>query len=612
MKVYETQTKQPMSKESSEHQLWRYRVDRAIAKRKEQIRLWRFYRDYLRLDHYDVEDPEINDVAINKCRAFVNGRLATLAYKAPRCILRARAGSPEDLVQTKNGMIPKHKVMENLTNYLISQPSFGFARQMRRFAKAGITNMGVVRIGYEADYSDGHETKELYAWDEEQGFLTDPTTREMIQVQSKEYGRPYPKDPAKEKWFVEQIPAWRMLFDPDGEAEFYDHEWVGCEYFVPLDEVKKSRIFKKSVVKDLSSTFKPEDMEEDGLESDELYSTIDPEMKDQIEYVRIFILHCIKDQKIRYMADGCGEFLAVQDYPEGLDHSPYVIFRLDEEEGEFYPRPPIADAIPIDQQIAELDRLDITTRRQNIPKRIVPEGELDDDQLDVLNSPIPNEVVKCKAGRDPNRIVGMIPMGGMMMDAVSMRNRLEQSFDEVTGQTAMDRGAQGADLATEVNAIQNAQRGRTDDYRALYAESVEEVLKKLIDSVQANMTLPVAVSLDVNGEVFNETVDYDMITADVECEIDIEDMLPRSSDVEVAQLEHVMATIGQYPWLATKPALIGAWLDKIRVNNRQIRDELVAAAQEAFAAQNQANQPAMPGSMPQGPTDMLRQMGGMA
>lgn len=611
MALYEKTTSNPTSKESEEHRIWRYRIDRAIRKRKPHVKNWRIYQDYLDMKHYDIESPLLNQVAINKCRAFVNSRLSSLAFKSPRVTLRPRAGSPNDEVQTKSGeTIQKFKVTEHITNYLTSQPRFGMARTLRRFAKAGLCNMGVVSVGYEADYTDGSVTDELYAYDEAtQEYLKDPSTGEMIQVQSEEYGRPYPKEPSDEKWFVEWIPAWRMLIDPDGENEFYDHEWVGCEYSVPLDEVKKNPIFKKSVTKGLNATVRAHTYDDEPPDESEDF---EPELKSELECVRIFKIHDIKNKKIRYLADGCGEFLAVQDYPKGLDHSPYVFFRLDENDEEFYPHPPISDAIPIAQALDVLNELDMAMRRQNIPKRVVEDGSLEDEELDVLNSPVPNEMVKCKAGRDPRAIIGMAPMASMQMDSITMVNRYEMAFDEIVGQSAMDRGGSGPDLAAEVNAIQMAQRVRTDDYRSVYLDAVREIFKKLIDSEQANMTRSHAISLDVNGEVFAEDIDSTMITADVECEIDVEDMLPRSSDMEVAQLEHVMSVIGQYPWLATKPALIDAWLEKIRVPNTRIREELVQAANEALQAQNGANNPDMMGGMgmPQDPTMMMRQMGG--
>lgn len=612
MDLYEKTTSQPKGKESDDHRLWRARIDRAIRKRKPHARKWKSYSDYLSMKDYDVEDPGINEVAINKCRAFVNSRLAGLAFKAPRATFRPRPGSPSDSVQMPDGStVEKFKVTEHLVNYLTSQPRFGLDRTLRRFAKAGLMNMGVVHIGYEAEYEDGHETKELYAYDEAtEEFLTDPATGEPIEVQSAEYGKPYPKEPTEERWFVENIPAWRMLIDPDGENEFYDHTWVGCEYCIPLEEAKKSRIFKKSVTKDLTSTVKSRAYDDDPYADLDDNEELDPDVKSDVEFVRIFRIHDIKEKKIYYLADGCGDFLAKQDYPIGLDHSPYVFFRLDEEDEEFYPRPPICDAIPIAQQLDTLGELDLTMRRQNIPKRVYEEGTIDDDQVDILNSPVPNEMAKCRAGRNPQGIIAMAPTASMQMDSISMRQMLERSFDEITGQTAMDRGAQGADLATEVQAMTNAQRIRTDDYRSILFASVREIVKKLTDSVQANMTTKQAVSLDVNGQAFTAEITYDMITADVECEIDVEDMLPRSTDMEVAQLEHVMATIGQYPWLATKPALINGWLDKIRINDTRIRDELVAAANEAMAAQNGQNNPDMMGNMPQDPTMMMRQQGG--
>lgn len=588
-------------------QEWLKKIDRSIKKRRPHAKEWKRNHEYISLKRIRDHDPEEDGdlPAVNKTRAYIKNRVASFVYKNPRFMVRPVNPGSADVVQVPTGQIDpqtgqpimreveKHRVAEHLLNFVFSQPSFGADRTARRFAIAGLTSLGVTKVGFKAEFGNGYETEELYAFDEESGtFLRNPAMSpepdergvpmNLVPTDNPEYGKPYPLMPTSEMWFWDWVPPHRMLIDPDGENEFYEHDWVGLEYYVPLKELQESDEFPKKLTKRLKGTLKADDFsEEDIYEFDGVVADAD-EFDDDTEYVRLFMIHDIKNRKILLIADGLDEFLLEKDYPDGLYHSPYVFFRPDEELGEFYQHPVVSDLVPINQEIDKIHSLILASAYGNTPKWGYVEGDLDDDQLDVLMSPVPNEAIKFNKLSTGNPKDSLFPIDRQYQppDLYQMLAALERAFDEVATQSGEDRGVASSKLATGVAAITASKRNLEDDYRAMFAAALREVGKKLLDSIQANMTREMAIAITgPDGEVFTGNISPEMIQGDFDVAVDIEDLMPRSTEAEMANIIQMANLFGQYPILGVNQAVSGALLDKARMNSAALREGLQEVAQ---------------------------------
>jgi len=590
--IWENQLEEVKGKKDKRVAKWRRRIDRAIKKRKPHAEAWKKIRDYISTKGSEFDNDEgIDCPRVNKTRAFRNNRVSGFVFKNPRAIVRpvGQNGYEQIEVMGQNGpeMVPRYQIAEHLLNFVMSQESMGADRKSRRLATNGVESLGVSKVGYRADFANGNETNRTFAYDDErQEWNRDPSLSGEADSRGvpgnlipapEEYGRAYPLAPTSESWFWDIVSAERMLYDPDGENEFYDHDWVACEYYWPLKRIQKNKRFKASVRKQVTATVKADDFSEydmktageDGLDRDE-------------EYGRVFEIWDIRNEEVLWYADGCHEFLAIENYPMGVDHCPYTHFAPDQNDGEWLPHPIMSDLVPINQEIDKLHQLDLQAHLGNIPKWGYVEGDIEDDPMDVLMSPVPNECVKFNAkvaGRAREALFG-ITRQFTPPDTYMRYQQLEKDFDEVAGQSSESRGRASSKLATGINEISQANRVREDDWRAQFAASLKATYKKMLDSIQANMDVSTAVAIaGKDGEEFVATITPEMIVGDFDVSVDIEDMMPRSTDMEIAAIERAMAQFGQYPLLALVPEVSGPVLDKLHINSASMREGLQKMAQ---------------------------------
>lgn len=586
---------------SDDMKKWRYRINRAIKKRKPHAEQWKLNEDYISLERFKKRDQQIFlDVpAKNKTRAFINNRVASFVFKNPRFILTPSTPMSSDIIQVQtieNGQqivkeIQKHRVAEAILNFIIQQPSFGADRVCRRMAKASLVSMGVAKVGFKADFGNGYETDEKYLFNEDTlSFPTDPGLDDgrddngvPTNLIPSSDGRPFPIQPLTEKWFWDWMPAKQMLYDYNSGVEFYDHDWVACEYHLPLKEIKESEEFNEKAREAVVA------VADDGTE-------MNPFGDDDEEYSamgRIFVIHDNENDEVLIMADGGTEFLKRGEFPKGVQHSPYVNLRPDEEQEGFYPHPVTTDLRPINQEIDRWHLLDLQGGYENIPKWGYREGDIEDDQLDALFSPIPNEAIKFKktAPDDLRHSLRSIERSTTPPDHYMRLQRLEQDFDEIAGQSGESRGVGSTNLATGVAAIEHHAQIREDDHRTQLAAALNEMGKKTLDSLQANMTKDQAVTIvGEDGESFVSEVSREMIQGDFDVSVGVEDMMPRSSNTELSQTIQMATVFGQYPLLGADEAVSGVLLDKAHINAPGIRKGLANMAKMSLQMQTGANE----------------------
>jgi hypothetical protein len=141
---------------------------------------------------------------------------------------------------------------------------------------------------------------------------------------------------------------------------------------------------------------------------------------------------------------------------------------------------------------------------------------------------------------------------------------------------------------------------RIDFDRKVLAECWRRAIKKLNDSIDANMTVERAVMLEGDdGQVFSGLIDRDMITGDFDVEIDVEDMAPTNSAVEGAQLIQFIQTLGQNWAIVADEVLAREFLSKFGIKNERVVQALVKQAQ--MQIQMMMMQAMPPGPQPEAP-----------
>jgi len=230
--------------------------------------------------------------------------------------------------------------------------------------------------------------------------------------------------------------------------------------------------------------------------------------------------------------------------------------------------------------------------RHSARKIITWEGVLNQTQLDQLTSPADLEVVQLSRTGSESLASEIMMLSSPPINADIYRNieLTDRDFNEVGGQPPEHRGVPGSKTATQVNEMAQYSSLREQGQRGRIAAAYRQGYKRLLDSLQANLTLPMAIAIrGAEGELF---------MADFDVDVDVVEMEPPNTEAEQVRFVQAWQIIGQSPWLVSEPDMAEAFLDLMRVKNQRLRDSLVTAAQAQMAMLAAPAQPEANGAPP--------------
>jgi len=619
--------------DDSDIKLWFYRLEKGIQRRKEEEPRWKRNRDFVEGRHWEGKEGEGDEPTTNKVGSWVDTRLSALCFRNPHLKLIAEQSEGSLYIDVPTGetdpetqmpvTVPasRVKVTESLLNKVTNKPGFGFNASNRRIARSGLTAYGVGKVGYRAEFKDvPDETEQQVSIDQETGmvdfsqYMTDPGTGDLIRDDD---GRLIPKNaaPISEGWFWDCVKPDRMIIDPDGESDFREHRWVAYEYLRPLKEVKKDRLLKNT--KDLEATGDTEEPDEpdpkttgivDGTTNLDLY------VKEYTEQVRLFEIFDFENSRLIVLADGHDKWLRNDPIPVGIDHSPYVFFRPSEREFEFYQIPPVSRGVPINDEYNKASKQRLALMRKTLRKYLMAKGAFDTVGRESLTNNQDSTISEVKSNIPFDQAIGVVPVPQISGEVFANIQQIARDFDEAMGQPAESRGASQAKTATAVNELSGRAMMREEDMKSIYAGCLAVMGKKLLDSIQKNMTIPQAVEIEgPEGQLFMGYVDHNMIVGDYDVSVDIAELAPPDSALIRAQKERIMVNVGQSPWLFSNEGSARGWLEdypNLAKNDQFIRD-VVAAAQLQMQMLLAPKQPETSGAgSPQDASQMTAQQGG--
>jgi hypothetical protein len=601
---YDREISRPPDYDDEKVAKWMHELDRGIDRRKEESEIWSRNAEWENANHWsdDALAPGQDRVTVNKIGAWVNTRIPAMIFRNPGFSVRPLKPDgyipiqieviDQETGETSVKTVARHKVVESLLNYIVTQPSFGLYRTLRRFMKASLLGYGALKVGYFPEFDDQKKKKtkkaKLVGWvnpdgSDDDGLISD-------------------------KWFIDWVPHWRVIIDPDGENEFYDHSWVACEYIEHIDDVRSNKLFKNTA--DLTPTLEDFDKDYEGTTTsgESTFTGVEPYGKDRAEKVRLFEIIDLRKKRIIVIAEGHGKALRDDPLPEGILHSPYVFFRPIEILGQFYPRPPVKDLIPINDEYNKYRSNLMSGTRRAARKFVARKSAFDEPNMAKLTSPNDMAIAETDAADIANVIVP-VNMPGMSGEVFAYGQDIPRDFNEVAGQPGEARGQATAKTATQANIMQQSNSVREDDMREMVGHALRELGKKLLDSVQKNMTTKQAITIaGEDGQAFSTMVDHDMIVGDFDIDVSVIELMPRNTDVEKAQFEKVLQILAAAPWLVSEPSLADSILDMFQINSTPVRDGLVNAAKMQMQAAGMGQGPQDP--VPGNPADMASQKGG--
>lgn len=617
---------------------WFHQIDRGINLRKEEETRWEHNESFEDLKQWDGELGRGDETTINKVGSWIRTHRAAMAYRNPKVKVTPKSsagwkpipipimgddGTPE--IDPMTGqvvvqMVERHKVREALINDIISAPLFGLKKTLSRVIKAGALGYGVVKVGYrpifETEYQpDKPEQMVKITGDglDFSEYVLNPVTG-MPAVDDEGNLISRASIPAWEDWFIDWVHYRHMIIDPDGGNDFMKHAWVAHEYVRSLEDVKNDSLLENT--KDLEATgdfYRVEDHTSTMSRPEWLN---DEHVAEKAKQVRLFEIWDLRNERLIILADGYGKYLRNEAVPRGTRYSPFVFYRPNEvicEDEKFYPRPPVSDLAPINDEYNKARRQQLVAMKKSNRKVLIKKGALDTINITKLINDRDMEIVEIQQDGAYGIGDSIMPYTPPPVSDTIYANiaQISRDFDEVAGQPGESRGVASSKTATQVNNMSQYAGVRLDFDRMILADMLREAMKKLSDSIEANMTVERAVSiLGPEGQTIVGIIDPDMIIGDFDVDIDIEDMMPVDSAQQAALKIQFAQVAGQSPWLVADETLAMGWGSEFGVKDMNFLKALSRSAQMQMQMMMAPEQPKVPNAPPpQNEADAIAQMG---
>jgi hypothetical protein len=279
----------------------------------------------------------------------------------------------------------------------------------------------------------------------------------------------------------------------------------------------------------------------------------------------------------------------------------------------------VTDGIPLVSENNTLRRMQFLNACRSPRKVIAEKGLLSPENKDQLGNGVDMEVIEIDKGKigiyGLEKSIHVMQTPGMNADSFNVARQSQRDFDEIMGQSAAARGTASGGTATEDQHTSQFEKVRYDFDRFLYRGFLVEIVKKLNDSIDANMTIERAIELEgEDGQTFVGLIDRDIIAGDFDIDIDITEMTPTDGPTEAAHMIQFAQVVGQNPMFARNEAVLRTMADRVGIHDEMFIQGLVEEAkkQQEMEAQLMAMkaQPKVPeAGPPQDAAQAIQQTG---
>lgn len=614
-------------------QKWFTEIERGIKAREVEEKRWEANEKYEDLEQWSGKKGVDDEITVNKVGSYIRTYRARIAFNDPRAKLSPAnsdgytsvpipiMGPDGQPVGIKE--VQRYKLREALLNDVLGSPMHNTQAVNSRLVKAGLIGWGCLKSVYWPTFETDPEPEgeqpipigEDGALDFSQ-YVKNPVSG-ALEVSDDDRLLRRDSIPMYEDFAIKWVPYRNMVTDPDGGNDWGDHRWVCEECVRSLEDVKADPLYKNT--KDLkASGYRKDDGSGeyswgDGTNSG--WSDVSAEVKQDKEVVRLFEIYDLVNEKMIVLADGHGKYLRNIPTPLGISGHPYSDFRPNEVLGKFYQRPIVTDLCPINQWYNAAGQKELRAMDHSTRKVLVRKGALNQQMMEQLTSNEDMAVVEWdNRGAMANLpdVIAMLQSPPVPGELFRIKQDIARDFDEIGGLSEPARGSSSDTTATEINVMESYSGSRIDFDRKVLAECWKRAIKKLNDLIDANMTTERAVRLEgAEGQAFVAMIDPDMIAGDFDVDVDVEDMAPKSSAVEGAQMIQMLQVAGQAPWLFAQEPLARGFCEKFGVKDQKFIEALVQMAQMQMAmAQAAAAPPPSPNAPPPGnEADAISQAG---
>lgn len=578
-------------------QKWNSRIDEGRAVRKVWLDsfhvedLDRYYEGFQRPDW--VTDSADKFMVINLIFAAIKPHLDANYIQNPNFSVRPKRTytyNPQELQMID----AQAKMRENLINYLMVENKTRI--EGRKANLDAEVAFGVVKTFYQPHHKP-HPFKGEPFKDSDGKPLLHPETGAEVNYPDNEL--------VGEKFRVERRDPLNIIFDPWADS-LETIKWVAEYVEMSLEEVKKNPLLKNT--RGLTSALvriEEKDRESERKKGDKNKSLTKPvsggnaslpnsgdnkQFKEKV--IGLWEIYDLEEDEIIVIAEGHLKELRQDPMPEGIEDHPYVFLKFIERRNSPYPIPDIWHLIgPQDEYNITRNQI-VNHRKRYARKYEVTQNTVDDTELDKLEEPYDGMIIKTKTQGRALRAIEDPPLDSAVFFDLEW---LRKDFRDISGDVS--EGEISKIEKAGVAALLNSKmEGRKKGRQAVIQEFYQEIGRKVMLLVEAEMTMPMAIS--VVGQTGSQWTtirprDVQSINGEFNYEVSVQSLVPRNPEMERASFMAFMEFIGTHPIIAMNQILLKKAAEMFHLYDQTIIEEMIKVAQQI--AQQQALQGGQPG-----------------
>ena len=522
--------------EDSRINVWRDRIERSKKIRKKYLKDVKKYIEFYEGSQWGDKKVTLSEKAVvNLIFPHIKAQLPALYFQNPKWFCNAKGKKDEIEVLKRKALIAQ----EALNYYAKENLGITLKKQIRLSILDAFFSFGTIKVGYVADFESNptYGNFNVIGYDEggDPIYEIDPETGKPLSDDEEEIV-------TNEAFFARRRSPRVMLFDPECENYFEDGRWIAEEIVKTIEDVKASRLYDNT--KDLEASFsvKP------GYGTDDIDHEEYPELREDLERITIYEMYDLEHDKLLVMADGHDKFLRDETTPDGVEGCPYVFLRFNETPDEMYPISDIKNLKPVQEEY-NLGRSMIMTHAKRYARKY---GYTDS----TFGSNAEQEMEKVKNPEDGLffKVQDLKEMPQPLVDApldaavYSSFEQAKQDFREVGGATESERGVvERRKTAYEASKIAEASSIRKEDRKSLVEDFASEIGSKLLQSMQANLTIEEAVEIMGQSGVEWVNISREEIEGQFTVGVEIGSCAPRIPEFERQEMINMMQVIAQFP-----------------------------------------------------------------
>lgn len=507
---------------------WRKRVKSAKAtktKWEQECRVddcYSYWRGDQRSDPLD--EFGARRAIVNKIHPEVKNSLPSLYFYRPFARLTSepeRADDPGSLIEQRT------QLLQDTANHLVRDPDVGFRDATFLALKEAHWSMGMVEVGYSADFIDApgaprpdlketdktktqvkaepsdaqqaiQDDAEAQAQQQTMQQMASPPSDIMAAAQPPPPDQAAPIDPEmaalqtelkqlqgaiQERFFVKFIPCEQVLVSTSDKASIMANDWIGYWEDLPLEDVKACKSYKNT------DDLKPSKGDDEMTKPEDDSNTDEAEIK-TIRVYRIWDLRSFN--KLVFTPSG-EKFLLVKKF----DRCPLKPLRFDVDPYHFYPRPPILSKLgPQDEYNDSREYLRLV-RKGTVPRYTYDQEAIEAEKMRQLESGAMGTFIPRKGGTvNP---IEPVQQPSYSENAVQTLTLSDKEMQDVGGIGGDARVAQSK-TATQAKIAEAKTQAQDSFERLLVAEWLGEIITELLALAIEQMRLERWIAINVPAD----------------------------------------------------------------------------------------------------------------